>query len=444
MSGLYTHDELVALTGGQPAPRLHRRTRRAWLVIGALAVILLLMASVLRVGGAVIGMGSVSVETRVNTIQHPSGGVLTEMLVREGQRVAAGQPLLRLDTSISAAGAQSARLTADDLAARRARLEAERDGATAIRWPAALTAADSGSASAAMRREQRLFALRNQEIAGSRTLLAQRVRQFDEQINSYVAQIAAIDQQRRLIEPELAGLRELYAKRLTPLSRINQLERTAVQLDGSRAALEANIAEARARISETREQMLTLEQRRRSEAAGELAQVLVQSNDQDVRRASADDALNRSVVTAPFDGVVDKLFFATPGSALPPMQPLVQIVPADDLTVIEAQIRPEDVDQVRRGQRARARFSALNRELSPEIDGRLVFVSPERTVDERLGISYYRVRVAIDKAQAERELGPLTAGMPVEVYIATGDRTILSYLFKPMTDLFNRSMRDGD
>lgn len=424
--------------------RLRRRTRLALLLIGALVVALFLLSVVIRISGAVIGIGEVAVESRVKTITHSSGGILAAVLVRDGDRVREGQELLRFDTSVSAVGSASAASSLEQLLARRARLQAERDGAATLSFPAELRSRTDAAARDVMVRERRLFDLRRQQQSGSLALLRERVEQFEQQIGGHEAQIRAIDDQAKLIGPELDGLRKLYERKLVTLGRINELERTAVQLAGSRAALTSTIAEARARIAETREQMLNLDKQRRSEAGTELAEVLALSNDQQVRAASAGDAHTRSVIRAPQGGVVDKLTYTTVGSAVPPNQPILEIVPDRDTLIVTARVRPSDVDQLRVGQPARVTFSGLDRQTTPDIAGTLVFVSADLTSDQRTGESYYRIRIRLDpKAMEAASQLALKAGMPAEVYVQTGNRSILSFIMKPLFDQFGRAFREG-
>jgi HlyD family secretion protein len=363
-------------------------------------------------------------------------------MVRDGDHVAKGQLLMRLDQGVSSVGAESAALGLEQLLARRARLEAERDGASSILFPPDLTAKADARASEAMARERQLFALRRRERDGSIALLNQRVRQYDEQIASYQAQIAAIESQMTLIEPELAGLRKLHDRQLVTINRLNEMERTAVQMKGSKAALESNIAEARAHISEANEQILNVDKQIRSDAGTQLAEVVGQLNDQQVRVATTTDTVDRSEIRAPQSGVVDKIAYTTIGSAVPATQPLLQIVPDRDTMIVEARIRPQDVDQVRVGQAARVTFSGFNRQTTPDISGKLIFVSPDLTSDQRTGQSYYRIKVRLDAgALARTPQIALKAGMPAETFVETGDRSILSFLIKPLLDQLRYSMR---
>jgi HlyD family secretion protein len=424
------------------AERLRLRTRRAYVLIAALVLGFFGLSAILQVGGAVVGSGEVAVESNVKTLIHPTGGILKALMVRDGDHVAKGQLLMRLDQGVSSVGAESAALGLEQLLARRARLEAERDGASSILFPPDLTAKADARASEAMARERQLFALRRRERDGSIALLNQRVRQYDEQIASYQAQIAAIESQMTLIEPELAGLRKLHDRQLVTINRLNEMERTAVQMKGSKAALESNIAEARAHISEANEQILNVDKQIRSDAGTQLAEVVGQLNDQQVRVATTTDTVDRSEIRAPQSGVVDKIAYTTIGSAVPATQPLLQIVPDRDTMIVEARIRPQDVDQVRVGQAARVTFSGFNRQTTPDISGKLIFVSPDLTSDQRTGQSYYRIKVRLDAgALARTPQIALKAGMPAETFVETGDRSILSFLIKPLLDQLRYSMR---
>jgi len=424
------------------AERLRRRTRRAYVLIAALVLGFFGLSAILQVGGAVVGSGDVAVESNVKTLIHPTGGILKALMVRDGDHVAKGQLLMRLDQGVSSVGAESAALGLEQLLARRARLESERDGARSILFPPELTAKSDARASEAMTRERQLFALRRRERDGSVALLKQRVQQYQEQIASYQAQIAAIESQMTLIEPELAGLRKLHDRQLVTINRLNEMERTAVQMKGSKAALESNIAEARAHISEANEQILNVDKQIRSDAGNQLAEVVGQLNDQQVRVATTTDTVDRSEIRAPQSGVVDKVAYATIGSAVPPGQPLLQIVPDRDAMIVEARIRPQDVDQVRVGQAARVTFSGFNRQTTPDIPGKLTFVSPDLASDQRTGQSFYRIKVRLDAdALARAPQIALKAGMPAETFVETGNRSILSFLIKPLLDQLRYSMR---
>jgi len=432
----------LASADEQPDDPLHKITKLSLRLVLFMIVGVFGLMALIPIEGAVIGTGQIAVESRVKTISHPFGGVLSKLNVRDGDRVKKGDILMRFDNSVLEPTARSANLSREQLLARQARLEAERDGAQNLAFPAELTYGDDPSKKIAMEREQQQFAMRRTEQTGTLALLRQRINQYQQQIRSFEAQIAAADRQLELIEPELEGLRGLFEKGLVTVNRLNQMERTAVQLTASKASLRANIAQSQAQISETREQILNVSQTRRVDAAADLSLVLSQLNDQDSRLASAQDSLDRSVIKAPQAGIVDKLAFTTIGSAIPAGQPLAQIVPDQDILIIEAQISPGDVDQLTIGQTARVRFSTIDAKLSPEIAGKLNFIAAERSDDPQSGVSFYQARIAIEQDLLEDVGGPnLRAGVPVEVFLQTGSRSILTYLVQPLLDQIRHALR---
>ncbi|MET1755171.1 HlyD family type I secretion periplasmic adaptor subunit [Novosphingobium sp. RD2P27] len=420
-----------------------RRTRSIALL--ALAVLFLglgLAAVLVPIGGSVVGQGRLGAETEVKRISHPTGGIVAEIHVRDGDRVKAGQLLIRLDTSVSEVSADLSARSVDQLLAHQARLQAETQGLGAITFPPELASRTDPSAQDAMATERRLFGLRATSRTGQRGQLHERTRQLREQIAGFQAQIAALGKQKALIEPEREGVRQLWERGLVTISRRNELERTAVDMDGSIGALQARIAETRARISETNEQAISLDQNARSDAGAELAQVTAALNEQRVRSASAGDQYSRSLIKAPYDGVIDKLAVATIGGVIPPTDTIMEIVPDRDRMIVEAAISPTDVDRVNIGQDVRVRLSAFNGQTTPEIAGRVTFVSAERTEDSAQGMSFYRIQVQLDQSEIKRERLQLKAGMPAEVFVSTGSRSMLSYLTKPFRDQMARAFND--
>ena len=431
-------DEYIAPS----ADRLRRRARTALILVAVLFLGFLGLAAALQIGGAVIGNGEVTVASGVKEIAHPSGGILTAILVKEGDAVVSGQELMRFDTAVSGVTSRSASTSLVQLLARRTRLEAERNGASTIFFPPELTTSDVPETRQIIAGETQLFRLHLAQRHSVTESLIERIRQHEEQIAALRAEIVAIDEQMQLIEPELDGLRKLYERRLVTINRLNQMERTAVQMRGSKAALQSNIAEVRARISQTNEEITTLATKQRSEAASDLATVLAQLNEQGVRLASATDTYRRDVIRAPQSGVVDKIAFTTIGSAVPPNQPILSLVPDSGGLIVEARVRPQDVDQLHVGQHARITFSGLNRQTTPDIAGRLIFVSPDLAHDERATLSFYRIRIKLDAKAVTAASITLQPGMPAEVFIQTGDRSILSFLFKPLLDQIRYALRD--
>lgn len=418
-----------------PRQSLRQYQRIGLGLLGLLLLCLLVSATLVRLTGAIVGAGELVVASKVKTVSHPHGGVIAALLVKDGDSVRAGDPLIRFDSSVTSVSAIMSNMSLDQLLAQRERLRAERDGFASM--PTAHAAGES------MANETRLFALRRAALAGEQTQLREKIHQREQQIASYQAQISAYRQQAALIEPERQGVRALWERKLVTINRLNELERTAVSLQGSIAALQADIAQARAGIAEIRQQSIQLTQQHRSEAATLLAETEQRIADQRQRNAGAADSFDRSIIHAPASGVIDQLAYTTIGSVIPPAQPILRIVPEGPLEV-EARISPNEVDQLHKGQPARIGFPAFNRQTTPEIHGTLTFLSAERTDDARTGQSFYIARVTLPSAQLRRLGGlRLVPGMPAMVYLETGSRSLLSYLFKPLADQFARAFREN-
>jgi len=426
-----------------PQLGLRRSFRLALGVIAALVVGVLALAAFTGTQGAVIGAGEVTVQSRVKKIAHPTGGVIAQIYVHEGQHVRRGDPLIRLDSTVSGASASALGQTTEQLTASVARLTAERDGLGAITFPASLTQNPTPAQSAAMAEARQLFDLRRRARQNQLAQINERAHQTEQQIVSLQAQRAATQKQIALVQPELEGIRTLRDQQLVTVNRANQVERTAVDLQGSLASFDAQIAQARAHVAEIRQSGFQLEQDAHSQAGVELADAQTRLNDQTVRSVSAADQLNRALVRAPYDGVVEKLS-VTVGGVVPPTETMMEIVPSGDELTVEARVSPTDIDQISGGQGAMLRFSAFNARTTPELNGRLVQVSSERFTDDHTGQPYYKVVVEVPPVELKRLGGlKLVPGMPVEVFIQTGERSLLSYLTKPLRDQFSRAFREN-
>jgi len=428
-----------------PIVAVRKNVRRGLLVVAFLVFGLGGLAAVMPMTGAVVAGGAVSVESKVKKLSHPTGGVITEILVHNGDRVKKGQILMRLDSTVSASSASLTGETVDQLFAHKARLEAERDNAPRITFPPELTSRAAEPAIARlMASEISLFNLRRQTMAGQLAQLNERVNQMNQQINGYRTQADANRRQSQLIEGERAANKDLLDRQLVTLDRYNQLERSAVELEANAASLDTNAAASRARITEIRQQSLSLVQDSRSQAGMELGDVLTKLQAMQQNKVAADDTYERSLIRAPQDGIVDNLAYNTIGGTIPPTQTIVEIVPDTDELEVEAKVHTSDIDQLRIGQPASLRFSAFDMRTTPQIDGKLSHISANREVDERSGASYYTVNIKINPKQMSRLKGlKLVPGMPVECFIETSHRTMLSYLTKPLADQLQRSFREG-
>ncbi len=402
-------------------------------------------AATTELAGAVVAPGSVVVDSHSKKVQHPTGGVVGEIRVRDGDRVQAGELVVRLDDTITRANLAIVTKALDELAARQGRLEAERDGRSTLSVPPELRTrlADQAIAKLLMG-EQGLFKLRHAAREGLRAQLRERIGQLHEQITGLQEQTGAKADEIKLIQNELEGVRELWRKNLIPISRLTQLEREATRLRGERGQLMASIAQAKGRISETELQNIQIDQDLRSEVAKELREIQAKSAELIEKRVAAEDHLKRIDIRAPQAGIVHQLSVHTVGGVIAGGDPLMLIVPEADELAIEVKVAPQDIDQLTIGQEAVLRLSAFNQRTTPEIKGTVSLVAADLTQDQKTGIVFYTARIAVEHNEMARlhELR-LVPGMPVEAFIQTSQRTALSYLMKPFSDQITRAFR-GD
>ena len=426
-----------------------RASIRRHLLAGLLIVILLGggvggWAATTPIAGAVIAPGSIVVDSNIKEVQHPTGGVVGELLVHDGDHVKAGQVLVRLDVTVMRADLAIVTKSLNELTARKARLEAERDGAESITFPPELLArSNDPSAHSAMTGEINLFNSRRAARLGKKAQLRQRIAQFKEEIGGLKAQQTAKTREMALIQNELAGVRALYAKHLVPLTRLTELQRQAARLDGERAQLVAAVAQSEGKISEIKLQIIQIDQDLSREVAKELPDIESKIGELVERKVTAEDRLKRTDIRAPQTGTVFQSAVHTVGGVITAGQPIMYIVPDGEALQVEAKIAPQDIEQVRIGESVMLRFSGLDIHSTPEIDGRVKRISADTSTDKRTGRSYYTIRVSLPAQELARLHGvKLLPGMPVEAFVQTGDRTVISYLMKPLHDQVMRAFRE--
>jgi HlyD family secretion protein len=396
-----------------------------------------------ELAGAVMAPGTVVVDTHVKKVQHPTGGVVGEIRVRDGASVRAGDVVIRLDETLSRANLAMVTKSLDELAARQARLVAERDNRDEVPFPPSLAIrlADQEMGGIVMG-ERRLFELRREARAGQKAQLKERIDQLKEQIDGLDLQAAAKADEIKLIHDELVGVQELWRKNLVPITRVTSLKREETRLRGERGQLIAGVAQAKGRISETELQIIQIDQDLRSEVAKELREVQAKTAELDERKVAAEDQLKRIDIRAPQDGVVHQLAIHTVGGVIAAGDPLMLIMPESDDLSIEVKVSPQDIDQLQLGQESMLRLSAFNQRTTPEVKGHVTLIPADLLTDQRSGVQYYPVRIAFSAGERER-LGSvkLMPGMPVEGFIQTGYRSIYSYLTKPLADQVMRAFR---
>jgi len=395
-----------------------------------------------ELSGAVIAAGSLVVESNVKKVAHPVGGTVGEIFVKEGATVAEGDVLVHLDETVAKANLATIVGNLWELSARGARLEAERDGAPELAFTDALIAAARDPAvEHIVAGERKLFGLRRDALLGQKKQLNERVAQLGEEIKGLTEQSEAKGEEIRLVQQELAGVRDLWDKKLVPITRLTLLERDAARLKGERGQLIASTAQARGKISELQVQILQIDQNFRSDVAKELADVRAKSDELRERRVAAEDLLRKLDIRAPQNGVVQDLSVHARGSVIGAGEQIMLIVPQADTLVVDVRIPAQDIDQVRLGQAATLRFPNFNQRTTPELDGSVIRIAADVSKDDKSGAAYYLARIRMGAQRVDPDLR-FVPGMPVDVFIHTDQRTLLSYLVKPLMDQASRAFRE--
>jgi HlyD family secretion protein len=401
-------------------------------------------ATFVPLSGAIVAPGVLVVDSKVKKVQHASGGIVSQINVKDGSHVAAGDLLVRLDETQARANNQLLVKQLEQVQMRIARLVAERDGARDLTLPRSLEGRDAGDDIGEL-----LISERGQLTARAVTrdsqkeLLRSHAQQLREQIVGLDAQAKSKAEQMELISKELTGVQELYDKGLATITRLASLQREASRLDGERGQITSAIAEAKSKISETEIQLLRIDQDFRAEVTKELREAQDKEAELIERSTAANDLLRRIDVRAPAAGIVHELAVHTIGGVIAPGEMIMEIVPDSDDLVIEARLSPQDIDQVRPGQTTHVRLSAFNQRTTPQLEGVVSYVSADLIRDKGTNASYYTVKVTLPASERRRVADQkLVAGMPAEVFLQTTSRTMLSYLFKPITDQLARMFNE--
>lgn len=399
-----------------------------------------------RIAGAVIASGMIQVETNRQVLQHPQGGVVGELLVKDGDIVAEGDILLRFEDRQLRSELAIIEGQLYELLARKLRLAAERDGLDSLPAPDKLLAeaADDPEVQALIAGQQRLFEARADTLRQNAEQIAEQIAQAENQIDGSSAQLLALETQGKLIDSELVDTQSLFDKGLIPATRVSALQREQARLLGEIGSLTANLAQLRGQIAGLKIERISLRTRLREEAISTLRDQQFQEVELVQRRLSTLETLSRTDLRAPTSGVVyDSRVFALQ-SVISPAEPIMFIIPQDQPMVVSARIDPIHVDQVHVGQEASLRFTTFDQRMTPEVFGRVTKLSADVFNDQVTGASYYQVELIPSEGEMQKLGGQtLLPGMPVEAFIKTADRSPLNYLAKPLTDYFNRAFRES-
>jgi HlyD family secretion protein len=398
-----------------------------------------------ELNGAVIAPATIMVESFSKKVQHKEGGIVAQINVRDGDRVEVGQPLVVLDNTDTKSELAIVSALLDEALTKRARLEAQRDKATEILFPEEIAARNSEPELAAIiAGQKKLFGARLQAITGKKEQLSQQIGQLTEQIGGLESQKTSKDAQLGFISKELVDLKALQAKGLVPLSRVNAMERDSANLNGQRGELVASKAAAEGRIAEVKLQILQVDEEDLSQTLTEMRDVEAKVAEFKERKLSAASRLERMVIKAPITGTIYQVSIHTIGGVVGAGEALMLVVPEADDLVLQAQVKPQDIDQVQSGQIAHVKFPAFNSRITPDISASVTQVSADTSRADANSPPFYSVRLTISAAElAKLGTNKLKPGMPAEAFIQTRAQTPMSYFLKPLTDQFDRALREG-
>lgn len=425
------------------------RSIRRHLAAGLAIVVLLAggvggWAATTELAGAVVASGHFVVDSYAKKVQHSKGGIVGDILVQEGDTVKAGDVVMRLDATQTRANLAIVTKRLNELQARLARLEAERDDRDAIAFPAGLStdSADVDVASA-VRSETRLFEFRRESRSARKAQLRERIAQYEHEIEGLKAQETAYAGGLDVLRSEIASQEALHDRGVVSVQRLNSLKTQAATYDGERGEKVAYQAQTQGKITETRLQILSIDQDMKTEVGRELREIQGQVGEYVERKVAAEDELKRIDMLAPQSGTVHQLAVHTVGGVINPAETIMLVIPEGDDLALEVRIAPRDIDQIQPGHRAVLRLSAFNQRTTPELAGHVSRIAADLTTDDKTGLSFYLVRIAVPREELLKLDGqPLVPGMPAEAMIQTGERTALSYLVKPLSDQVARAFRE--
>lgn len=393
--------------------------------------------------GSVVASGVVRVDTNVRTVQHLEGGIVDQILIREGDRVEANQILIRLEDTLPGSTLNEVQAQYFEALALEARLLAERDGSEQVTFPSELTdKIGDKAAQDAIAGQESIFVSRSSLLQEQFSILERTREGLESEIEGLQGQIEAGERQLAIVEEELATVTRLFEQQLVDRPRVLALERSKAELEGGNAQYRAQIGEARQRVEEARLRVAELEATRANEIEEELRTVRARVYELGQRLSAARNVVDRTAIRAPVAGIVVGLNVHTVGGVIAAGERLLDIVPVNDRLIVQAAIDPLDIDQVAVGLPAKVWLSAVNRRTHLAIDGEVTMVSADRVIDPQTGVAFYMVRVEFDGEAAQQNDVPLQAGMSAEVMINTGARTTWDYISAPIGRFLSRALRE--
>ena len=438
-------DESRLIVGEARASQDLRRWYRIGLILLAATFgVALLWSALAPLASAVVASGMVKVDSSRQKIQHQEGGVIREIHVRDGDLVKSGQVLLTLDETRAGASFDILQAEHDTALAEQARLMAERDDLPDIDWPAELEQrAEDPKVADILRSQRSLFEARRSSLVGQVSILDRQIVSKHSEIQGLLAQQQSKEKQLQSLNVELAGFNDLLGKGMVEKTRIRNLEREIAKLDGERGEHASNIAALRSQIAEKELQKFQLSKSFREEVVADLKKSQSEGFDYLERMSTAKYVLENTEIRSPVDGTVVDLKAHTRGGVVAPGEILMEVVPSDDRLIIEARVRPEDIDRVTVGQAAGVKLHAFDRRKTPELNGNVTYVSADIIEDPKLGVAYFTTRIEVPEPEMRR-LGNqrVHPGMLADVFVRTGERSFLGYLLDPITASFSKAWRE--
>lgn len=427
-----------------PFPRVRALAILGGLMVATFIVGLGAWSAIAPLGSAALAGGVVAVESSRKTIQHLEGGIIDAILVHDGDAVAAGQPLLRLDDVKARTALAALQGQLWDALAGEARLAAQRDGRDHIAFADSLMArADDPAVVRALAGQTGIFETQRSLLQSKTDLIRQRIAETREEISGLEAQVAAADRQIGILQEEIKDVAPLVARGLERKPQLLALQRDFAQVEGQRGQALAQIARANQSIAEAEVDILNLRNDTQKQVADELRATQQRVHELQERVQAANDVLTRTVVRAPEAGIVTDLKVHTPGGVINAGEALMDLVPSHDRMIVEAQVRPQDIDTVRAGLPAQVRLLPYKQRRTPPIDGKVIYVSADRLVDKASNQPYYAAKIRVDEHELAKLDGvEMVPGMPSEVMIETGETTVALYALSPILDSFRRAFRE--
>ena len=427
-----------------PMPHIRRLAVGGSLLVGVFVLGAGTWAAVAPLESAAHAPGVVEVESSRKTVQHLEGGIIGAILVRDGQKVVAGQPLIRLDDTKARTSLRALQGQLWDAKAAEARLIAERDGAAAPDYPGELAdQIDNSDIARVVAGQNKIFQTRRTLQQSKTALIKQRIAETEEEIKGLRAQVASDTTRVGLINEEISGLRQLLDKGLERKPHLLQLQRDLAEIEGKRGDTLAQIARAEQSIVESQVTIVNQENDRQNEVAESLRDTQKKIHELTEQIQAATDVLARIEVKAPEEGIVTDLKVHTPGGVVTAGEPLLDLVPPEDHLIVSAQVRPEDINTVHAGLPAWVRLTPYKQRRTPPLEGKVEYVSADRLVDKHTNQPYYAAKIRVDEAKLKEVIGvEMIPGMPAEVSIKTGEQTVAMYALSPVLDSFRRAFRE--